>query len=190
MSVNIKKYNKNKDDNKIDDVLSSRQIDVSSFERYITKKTSGINELYFKLKGSLSYKEFKKACLNISKNNQYIKSVIVNGNKNNFSACLVFNPTKISLKETLLYVVDMGYIPIPVNDKQDKTKYMNNGSLSSSKENVLFIFTELADVFMFFIKGIWHIFKFIIDGIDYIFRFIFKIIYYIFKFIIDFITDW
>lgn len=182
LSVNIKKSDKNTDINKIDDVLLSHQIDAFAFERSIKSNTSGTDELYFNLVDSLSYNEFKKACSKISSNNDYIQSVIVFGNKNNFKACLVFNPKEIYLKEILVYIVDLGYTPIPASNKKNEKTDKDDGKSSCFKENLLFTCTSISDVFIFFIKGIWHIIKFIIDGIGYSLIFIFKSIYYMFKF--------
>lgn len=190
LSVNIKKSDKNTDINKIDDVLLSHQIDAFAFEHSIKSNTSGTDELYFNLVDSLSYNEFKKACSKISTNNDYIQSVIFFGNKNNFKACLVFNHKEISLKEILVYIIDLGYKLIPASNKKNEKINKDDGKSSCFKENVLFIFTSIPDVFIFFIKVIWHIFKFIIDGIWYAVIFIFKSIYYIFKFMFDLITDW
>lgn len=190
LSVNIKKSDKNTDINKIDDVLLSHKIDVFGFECSIKMNTTGTNELYFNLIDYLSYNKFEKACAKISSNNEYIQSVIVFGNKKNFKACLVFNPKEITLKEILVYIIELGYTPIPASTKHNEKTNKDNGKLSSSEEDVLSSFTSIEDVFMFFIKGIWYIFKFIIDGIWYTLTFIFKSIYYIFRFIFDFITDW
>lgn len=57
--------------------------------------------------------------------------------------------------------------------KSNKNK--DNSKVSNSKENILFIFTEILYVFIFFIKVIWHIIKFIIDGIGYSLIFILKV---------------
>lgn len=182
LSVNIKKSNKNTDNNKIDYVLSSHQIDAFAFECIIERDTFGTNELYFNLIDSLSYHELKKACSKISTNNDYIQSVIFFGNKNNFKACLVFNHKEISLKEILVYIIDLGYKPIPASNKKNEKINKDDGKSSCFKENVLFTFTSISDVFIFFIKVMWHIIKFIIDGIGYSLIFIFKSIYYMFKF--------
>ena len=72
-------------------------------------------------------------------------------------------------------------VSLSVNIKKSN-KNTDNSKVSNSKESILFIFTEILYVFIFFIKGMWHIIKFIIDGIGYSLIFIFKSIYYMFKF--------
>lgn len=211
----MQKSNINIDNDKIDAILSSHKINAADFESSTKQRKYGKVELSFKLMNSFSYKEFVEACINISSNNEYIYYT-KNDCKENCLAYLVYNSEKISLKEILAYIIELGYIPAPASDIERKKTVTNNSDTSSDvndnelpdyednigpflkftidvflyiKMGIWYIIKSIINLFTFIIKGIWGITRDVVKALIEIFIGILKAIFNIIKIIFEFLDS-
>lgn len=155
MEINTNKSIQNNSENQ---KLLLKEVDESIFNNSLYKKKFGLLELHISIEQVYSHYDFIKTFRALYSKTKGIKSIDID--ENHYKVYIIFNPKKISLKEILKNILDLGYQPVPLKYKP-RTKKHN--SYSSEMFNVFFdtlssissIFVSIGDA----IVNILYIFK-------------------------------